>query len=71
MGCESDYTGDMSYYQNQLLKKGITKSMFNMDNYAGLTAHELQALVNSIELKKSHAHQNNKYKERWLKKCAA
>lgn len=52
MGCESDYTGDMSYYQNQLLKKGITKSMFNMDNYAGLTAHELQALVNNIELKK-------------------
>lgn len=51
MSIEYDYSGDMSFYQNQLLKKGITKEMFDLDNYAGLTAHELQSLVNSLELK--------------------
>ena len=45
---EYDYDGDMSYYQNQLAKKGITKEMFDMDNYAGLTASELQGIVDSI-----------------------
>lgn len=28
---EPDYEGDMKYYQDQLLAKGITKEMFNMD----------------------------------------
>lgn len=51
MTMDYDYSGDMSFYQNQLLEKGITKDMFDLDNYAGLTAHELQSLVNSLELK--------------------
>ena len=49
---EYDYDGDMAYYQNQLAAKGITKEMFNMDNYAGLTARELQSIVDSVQLKK-------------------
>ena len=47
-----DYSGDMSYYQDQLARKGITKEMLNMDNYAGLTARELQSIVDHTELKK-------------------
>lgn len=47
---ELDYDGDMSYFQNQLAQKGITKEMFNMDDYAGLTARELQSIVDSLEL---------------------
>lgn len=47
---EYDYDGEMSYYQNQLAKKGITKEMFDMDNYAGLTASELQGIVDSIRI---------------------
>lgn len=46
-----DYTGDMAYFQNQLLEKGITKEMLDMDNYAGLTHRELQSIVNSVQLK--------------------
>lgn len=42
-----DYDGDMSYYQDQLAAKGITKEMLNMDNFAGLTAIELQNMVDS------------------------
>ena len=49
---EPDYTGDMKYYQNQLAVKGITKEMFNMDNYVGLTARELQSIVDSVQLMK-------------------
>lgn len=49
---EYDYDGDMSYYQNQLAAKGITKEMLNMDNYIGLTARELQSIVNCVQLKK-------------------
>lgn len=49
---EYDYEGDMSYYQKQLARKGITKEMFNMDNYAGLTAMELQSIVDSVRLVK-------------------
>lgn len=41
-----DYAGDMDFYQNQLEKAGITKEMLNMDNYVGLTARELQCVVN-------------------------
>lgn len=46
-----DYTGDMEYYQRQLAAKGITKEMLDMDNYAGLTARELQGIVDSVQLK--------------------
>ncbi len=46
-----DYDGDMSYYQEQLAKKGITKDMLDMDNYAGLTARELQRIVDGVKLK--------------------
>lgn len=49
---EYDYDGDMKYYQDQLAKKGITKKMLNMDNYVGLTARELQSIVDSTYLKK-------------------
>ena len=49
---ELDYDGDMKYYQDQLAKKGITKDMLNMDNYAGLTARELQGIVDSVQLVK-------------------
>lgn len=49
---EPDYDGDMKYYQDQLAVKGITKEMFNMDNYAGLTARELQGIVDSVQLVK-------------------
>ena len=49
---EYDYNGDMEFYQRQLSRKGITKEMFNMDDYAGLTASELQHLVDSLYLKK-------------------
>lgn len=49
---EPDYDGDMKYYQDQLAAKGITKEMLNMDNYAGLTARELQSIVDSVQLVK-------------------
>ena len=49
---EYDYSGDMEFYQKQLAAKGITKEMLNMDNYAGLTARELQGIVDSVRLKK-------------------
>lgn len=52
---ESDYEGDMSYYQNQLAKKGITKEMLDMDNYVGLTARELQSIVDSAEIVEKEA----------------
>lgn len=47
---EPDYEGEMSYYQDQLLKKGITKEMLDMDNYVGLTARELQDIVDSAQI---------------------
>lgn len=47
---ELDYSGDMAYFQSQLAKKGITKEMLDMDNYAGLTASELQSIVDSAVL---------------------
>ena len=49
---ELDYSGDMSYYQRQLEKKGITKEMLDMDNFVGLTARELQNIVDNTYLKK-------------------
>lgn len=45
-----DYSGDMKYYQDQLAKKGITKEMLDMDNYVGLTAYELQSIVDNAVL---------------------
>lgn len=47
-----DYEGDMSYYQKQLEEKGITKDMLNMDMYVGLTAIELQSIVDHTFFKK-------------------
>jgi len=44
-----DYAGDMNYFQKQLTAVGITKEMFDMDNYAGLTARELQGIVDSVK----------------------
>lgn len=49
---EYDYDSDMRYYQDQLAAKGVTKEMFDMDNYAGLTARELQNIVDCVQLKK-------------------
>lgn len=44
-----DYEGDMEFYQKQLMAVGITKEMFDMDNYVGLTAKELQGVVDSVK----------------------
>lgn len=55
MAIEYDYDGDMKFYQDQLLKKGITKEMLNMDNYAGLTTRELQSIVDSVQLVRKEA----------------
>lgn len=46
-----DFDGDMSYYQEQLAEKGITKEMLDMDNYVGLTPRELQSIVDNVNLK--------------------
>lgn len=51
---EPDYQDNMMFYQDQLAKKGITKEMFDMDNFVGLTAMELQNIVDNVQLKKSH-----------------
>lgn len=45
-----DYSGDMAFYQNQLLKKGITKEMLDMDRFVGCTARELQSIVDSARI---------------------
>lgn len=50
---EPDYQDNMMFYQDQLAKKGITKKMFDMDNFVGLTAMELQNIVDNVQLKKS------------------
>lgn len=47
---EYDYEDDMKYYQDQLEAKGITKKMFDMDRFSGLTARELQNIVDSVQL---------------------
>lgn len=56
--CELDYEGDMSYYQEQLTEKGITKEMLDMSRYIGLTASELQSIVDcagrKVEEKKNN-----------------
>lgn len=45
----------MKFFQDQLAAKGITKEMLDMDNFAGLTARELQNIVNSARLIKKGA----------------
>lgn len=40
-----DYDGDMGYFQRQLEKAGISQEEVDMNNYAGLTARELQSIV--------------------------
>ena len=40
-----DYDGDMGYFQRQLEKAGISQEEVDMNNYAGLTARELQSMV--------------------------
>lgn len=47
---ERDYEGNMAFYQNQLLKKGITKEMSDMNKFAGLTARQLQGIVDSAKI---------------------
>lgn len=42
---EYDYNGDMRFYQDQLARKGITKEMLDMEDFVGLTARELQNIV--------------------------
>lgn len=43
---EYDYDGEMSFYQDQLSRAGITREQLDMDNYVGLTARQLQGIVN-------------------------
>lgn len=43
-----DYDGNMSYFQDQLSRAGITVDQIDMTNYAGLTKRELQGLVDII-----------------------
>ena len=43
-----DYDGDMGYFQRQLERAGINQEEFNMYNFVGLTADELQGIVNFI-----------------------
>lgn len=43
-----DYEGDMEFYQKQLTAVGIPQERFDMDNYVGLTARELQGIVDSV-----------------------
>ena len=40
-----DYDGDMGYFQRQLEKAVISQEEVDMNNYAGLTARELQSIV--------------------------
>lgn len=40
-----DYDGDMGYFQRQLERAGIGQEEVDMNNYAGLTARELQNIV--------------------------
>lgn len=44
-----DYNGDISYFQDQLTAKGISKSKLDMSDYIGLTKDELQSIVNNYQ----------------------
>lgn len=55
-----DYSGEMSYFQNQLSDAGITKDVLDMDEFAGLTRPELQSIVDyAIKVQKSKEEQAN------------
>ncbi len=43
-----DYDGDMGCFQRQLERAGINQEEFNMYNFVGLTADELQEIVNFV-----------------------
>ena len=47
-----DYYGDMRYFENQLIKEGITREEFDICDYAGCTRRELQSLVDSVIARK-------------------
>lgn len=47
-----DYDGDMGYFQRQLEKAGISQEEVDMNNYAGLTARELQSML-TVRLRQS------------------
>ena len=40
-----DYDGNMGYFQRQLENAGISQEEVDMNKYAGLTARELQSIV--------------------------
>ena len=55
-----DYSGDMSYFQDQLSQSGISKEMLDLDEFAGLTRSELQSIVDyAIKEQKSKEEQIN------------
>ena len=55
-----DYSGEMSYFQNQLSDAGIAKDVLDMDEFAGLTRPELQSIVDyAIRVQKSKEEQEN------------
>ncbi len=55
-----DYSGDMSYFQDQLSQSGISKEMLDLDEFAGLTRSELQSIVDyAIRVQKSKEEQIN------------
>ena len=55
-----DYSGDMSYFQDQLSQSGISKEMLDLDEFAGLTRSELQSIVDyAIMVQKSKEEQIN------------
>ncbi|CBL37147.1 hypothetical protein CL2_00230 [Anaerostipes hadrus] len=55
-----DYSGDMSFFQNQLSDAGITKDMLDLDEFAGSTQEELQLIVDyAIKVQKSKEDQEN------------
>lgn len=55
-----DYSGDMSYFQNQLSDVGITKDVLDLNEFAGSTQEELQSIVDyAIKIRKSKEEQEN------------
>lgn len=43
-----DYDSDMGYFQRQLERAGFGQEEVDMNNYAGLTARELQSVVDGV-----------------------
>lgn len=55
-----DYSGDMSYFQNQLSDAGITKDILDLDEFVESTQEELQSIVDyAIKVQKSKEEQVN------------